>query len=516
MNAITPRPHGPAAEALVRPITIAVLAIGGQGGGVLVDWIVALAESQGWRAQSTSVPGVAQRTGATVYYVETLAAPRDREPVFSAMATPGDLDVVIAAEWMEAGRAIQRGFVSPDRTTLIASTHRALAVVEKEAPGDGVADPAAVHQAAQVAARRAVAFDMAALAEQAGSVISSVLFGALCGADALPFPRSAFEATIAAAGVGVEASLRGFALGFDASRAPPTPARSEIAATPDQALRPLGHAPYDALVARASALPAPAHPMLAEGLRHVVAFQDVAYGAAYLDEVERIAAFDCGADDAALTVAAAKYIARAMAYDDVIRVAWLKTQPARDARVRREVGARGAQVVATTEFMHPRMAELIALLPPGLGAALERRTRLVAWLDRRLCGPRRVRTDTVRGFLPLYVVAGLRGWRRRTLRHAREMARIADWLARARGAAAADPALAAELLANQRLIKGYSDTHARGLDKYARVMAAAARLSGRPDAAAWVRRLREAALKDEQGAALDDALRTVDSFLDKR
>ena len=44
--------------------------MGGQGGGVLADWIVWLAESEGWAAQSTSVPGVAQRTGATIYYIE--------------------------------------------------------------------------------------------------------------------------------------------------------------------------------------------------------------------------------------------------------------------------------------------------------------------------------------------------------------------------------------------------------------------------------------------------------------
>ena len=49
-----------------RPISIAVLAMGGQGGGVLVEWIVALAEQRCWFAQSTSVPGVAQRTGATI------------------------------------------------------------------------------------------------------------------------------------------------------------------------------------------------------------------------------------------------------------------------------------------------------------------------------------------------------------------------------------------------------------------------------------------------------------------
>ena len=96
--------------------------MGGQGGGVLTDWIVALAEAQGFAAQSTSVPGVAQRTGATIYYVEMLP-PRDGvAPILSLMPTPGDVDVVIAAEMMEAGRSILRGLVTPDRTVMIAST----------------------------------------------------------------------------------------------------------------------------------------------------------------------------------------------------------------------------------------------------------------------------------------------------------------------------------------------------------------------------------------------------------
>jgi indolepyruvate ferredoxin oxidoreductase beta subunit len=545
-----------------RPITIAVLAIGGQGGGVLVDWIVALAEREGWRAQSTSVPGVAQRTGATIYYVEAIAAEAGRTPVFSAMAAPGDVDIVIAAEWMEAGRAIQRGLVTPDRTTLIASTHRAFAVSEKAAPGDGAADSGAVTAALLAASRRFVAFDMAALAEQAGSVVSSVLFGAVCGAGVLPFGRPAFEATITEAGVGVQASLRGFALGFDAavgaaeagfSVAPGArgaavqPLSAEMAQPlPAAPLAPVGHAPYDALLARAAMLPAEAHEMLAEGLRHVVQYQDIEYGAAYLDAVEAIARFDrtlarapvswpgergergagrlpttsIGAAPQAgpataptLTEAAAKYIARAMVYDDVIRVAALKTQPSRAGRVQREMGG---QVIAVTEFMHPRMEELLGLLPPALGIAAERRPRLVAALGRVVCGPRRVRTDTISGFLLLYIIAGLRFWRRRTLRHAREWARIDGWLATVRAVAAEDQALAVELLANQRLVKGYSETHARGLDKFSRVMAAAERLRGRPEAADWVRRLREAALQDEQGRALDEALRTVCSFLDER
>src|SRR5476649_1289202 len=150
-----------------RPIAIAVLAMGGQGGGVLVDWIVALTESQGWLTQSTSVPGVAQRTGATVYYVETIEDDGSgRRPVLSLMPAPGEVDIVIGAELMEAGRAIQRGLVSPDRTTLIASSHRAYAVSEKAVPGDGAGDSAEVYAAARTVAKRFFAFDMAVIAEE--------------------------------------------------------------------------------------------------------------------------------------------------------------------------------------------------------------------------------------------------------------------------------------------------------------------------------------------------------------
>lgn len=171
-----------------KPISIAILAMGGQGGGVLADWIVGLAESQGWMAQTTSVPGVAQRTGATIYYLELLPAREGRHPIFALMPTPGDVDIVLAAELMEAGRSVLRGLVTPDRTTLIASTHRALAVGEKEKPGDGIGNPEVVVEATDFAAKRIIAFDMDTLAAKNGSVISASMFGALAAAGVLPFP----------------------------------------------------------------------------------------------------------------------------------------------------------------------------------------------------------------------------------------------------------------------------------------------------------------------------------------
>lgn len=509
------------------PLSIAVMAMGGQGGGVLVDWVVALCEAQEWVAQSTSVPGVAQRTGATVYFIEVLprpkTAPPGLRPVLSLMAVPGEVDIVIGAELMEAGRAIQRGLVTPDRTTLIASSHRSYAVVEKQSPGDGIGDAQTVYAAAIAAAKRFVAFDMAELAEQAGSVISAVLFGALAATKALPFERAAFEATIRDAGVGVEPSLRAFALGFDHAVAEIAESKPPVVAKPGDekrfpSLAPVGHADYDALAARASAeFPAATHDMIAAGLQRVVDYQDIAYGDEYLALLAGILKLDKAvggeAKGFALTRTAAKYLAVAMAYDDIYRVADLKTRGSRFERVRAESAAAPNQLVYMTEFMHPRMDEVTGSLPAWLGRTIESRPGLFRRLDAIVNRGRRVKTGTVHWFLLLYVLGGLRRFRRGTLRHAMEIAHRDAWLETVKAATPKDYGLAVELLQTRRLVKGYSDTHARGQSKFDKVMAGARKLDGRPDAADWVRRLREAALKDEDGIALSGALKTIDSIL---
>ncbi|MBA4491073.1 indolepyruvate oxidoreductase subunit beta family protein [Paracoccus sp. S1E-3] len=490
-------------------IKVAILAVGGQGGGVLTSWIEGLARANGFVAQATSVAGVAQRTGATVYYVE-MAPAGPQMPVFSLMPAAGDVDVMITAEMMEAGRSIMRGFVTPDRTVLITSTHRALAVSEKMVPGDGIASSDEVMAAAGLAARRLIAADFEALAVASGAVISATLFGALAGSGALPFPRTAFEDAIRASGKGIEPSLRAFSAGFDAASAPAAPAPEAEAGTipaplatgPEALLR-----EWQSLRAEIDALPAAAAEMALAGLRKVVDFQDLAYGREYLARLQSLATLDPG--DGHLTREAAKYIANAMAYDDIIRVANAKTRPQRGPRIAREMRLKSGQLMRVTEFLHPRAEEIVSLMPAGIGARWQANPKRMALIDRLFNRGRRIRTDGIIGFSMLYLLAGAKGWRRRTLRHAQEMAHLHAWLDRV---AAARPEVAIELLRNQRLIKGYSDTHARGQSKFARVMEGAALVEGREDAADWIRRLREAALQDEEGRALDGALQTVKSF----
>lgn len=493
-------------------IKLALLAVGGQGGGVLTGWIEDLARANGYAAQSTSVAGVAQRTGATVYYVE-MAPQGAGTPIFSLMPAAGDVDIMITAEMMEAGRSIIRGFVTPDRTVLITSTHRALAVSEKMVPGDGIASSEEVMAAAEIAARRLIAADFDALALKSGSVISASLFGALAGAEVLPFPRESFEAAIRKGGKGIEPSLRAFEAGYKAAKegvpAPEPAARVAKTSGPKGPARLL--AEWQALVARADRLPEAAAAMARAGLQKVVEFQDIAYGRAYLDRVEAVLAQDRAPHD--LTREAAKYIANAMAYDDIIRVADQKARAGRMTRIAQEMGAKDRNVMQVTEFLHPRAEEIVSLLPAAMGARWAANSDRMALIDRLFNKGRRLRSDSLRGFLMLHVLGGLTGWRPKTLRHRQELAHLEHWLAVANGYVPQNYDLAVEVLRCRRLIKGYSDTHARGLSKFDRVLAAIGLVKDREDAADWARRLREAALQDEDGKALDGAIATIHSFL---
>jgi indolepyruvate ferredoxin oxidoreductase, beta subunit len=502
----------------IKPITIAIQALGGQGGGVLVDWIVALAEHEGYIAQATSVAGVAQRTGATVYYVELLdptswAGEGHTTPVLAQMPTAGEVDVLIAAELMEAGRAVLRGWAVPERTTLITSTHRTYSVSEKIASANGIADASVVMQVLHASAKHLIAADMQALAEAERSVISAPLFGALAGSGVLPFSESAFAATIERAGVGVAASLRAFAAGVKAARAPllAEPAQDPMSTAPRALPMQAASAALQPLLERIRAeFPAPAQAMLGEGLSRVVEYQDVAYGAQYLDRLAQVLQWDHAAGGAGaghtLTIEAAQWLAVAMSYDDLARVADLKTRAERFARVRREVGAGAGEVVGVEDYFHPRLEELAGALPERLGTWIENSPRLWRWLAPRVDQGRRLRPHTLRHHLMLRAVAAARRWRQRSLRHGRETAHIGRWLALVQSCAATDYALAVQLLGCRRVVKGYSDTHSRGHARFDVLMQAAQQLRGRTDAAQRLAELRQAAQADPQGVQLKAAM----------
>lgn len=496
-------------EAEVRSIKVAILAMGGEGGGVLVDWIVSAAEREGFPVQSTSVPGVAQRTGATIYYLEILPRPRDarQQPVFALMPTPGDVDLVVASELMEAARAVQRGLVTPDMTLLISSSHRVYAMPEKMAMGDGRVDSTAFLRKCEEAARQFVCTDFSSIATQANSVISASLLGAIAGSGALPLSRERFETAIREGGVGVASSLKAFDLGFQAVQSSATrgPQASMAAAAAPSPASPAPDPRLQPLRTRIQReFPEPLHEILHAAIARTADYQSLDYAAQYLDRLEPVLQVDRQqpAQGWTLSLEVARHLALWMTYEDTVRVAELKARKSRFDRVHQSMKPGKDTLVLINEYFHPRVEELADTLPAGIGAWLLRTAWIRAFLGRFMREGRVVRTSTLRGFLLLYFISSLKPLRPGSLRFARETRGMTEWLDRVCALAPRDYALACEVARCQTLIKGYGDTHERGSRSFRTIMDIVPALRG-ADAAAQVARLRQAALADESGHALD-------------
>jgi indolepyruvate ferredoxin oxidoreductase beta subunit len=505
----------------VRPLTLLVCALGGEGGGVLTEWLVQAALNAGFPAQSTSIPGVAQRTGATTYYVEifpvTQAALGARRPVLSLLPVPGALDVLVSSELLETVRQIGAGMVTAERTQVISSSARTLTTAERMQPGDGRLQEAALVDAVRQHSREHHLLDMAALTQQAGTVVSAVMFGALAGGGLLPFSRSDCEAVIRDGGRGTEASLKGFGHAFDrvaAARersrfvqqlvAGPAQAAAATAATAQAAASTAPTLPADA----AARFPAALHPILSLGHARLVEYQGAAYAQHYLDRMSRIAAVDT--DVFSTSQETARWLALWMAFDDIVRVADLKCRRSRRDRVRGEVKVGDGELLRVYDHFKPGVPEVAALLPATLADTLTR------WDRRRQARglapfalPLKVGTHTVVGMAALRLLASLRWLRPHGTRFKTEQALIERWLAAVEAGARELPALGHEIAQCGRLIKGYGSTNERGKATLLHVidhLAAAPAVGDAATRAQAVRAARTAALADEAGTALDRTL----------
>jgi indolepyruvate ferredoxin oxidoreductase, beta subunit len=498
-----------------RPIAILIAALGGEGGGVLTDWIVAAASHLGFPVQSTSIPGVAQRTGATTYYIEFVPVPRRELPARPVLALApgiGDVDIVLASELLEAGRAIASGFVTPNRTLMIASTARSYLVVEKMAMGDGRYDGARLIKAIEDHAQAHLLLDMAALAEQSGAMVNAVMLGIIAGCGRLPIPPEACEAAIRADGKAVETNLKGFRAGLAAA-----PAASVARAEGAAGTREHGEASSLAELEREilAVMPLPARDVILTGARRLVVYQDAAYAKLYVDRLARIRAADEMAQAGGrLLRESARHLAVRMSYEDVIRVAQAKIDPARRARIAAEIGVKADEPFTVTEFLKPGIEEMCSLLPPALArrilAAAERRNLL----DRLHWGME-VNSASVSGFLRFWILAKLRGWRPRTYRFQEEQRAIEAWLDLIVEAARLSGEFALEVAECARLIKGYGDTLKRGTGNYRLIEGRIIRpvLAGRMALARGLDAItsaRTAALADPDGEALARCLAELD------
>jgi indolepyruvate ferredoxin oxidoreductase beta subunit len=454
-----------------RPLKLLIAALGGEGGGVLTDWIVTAAGDEGLPVQSTSIPGVAQRTGATTYYIEIFPVPvaqlGGRAPVLALTPSAGDVDVMVASEMLEAGRAIGSGMLARDKTVLVASLHRVYAMAEKTAMADGRFDSGRLFRAIEQGTRQAFLFDMEACAREAKSALNAVMLGALAGTGALPIAVERFEAAIRNEGKAVDSNLRGFRAGLAHVRGEGASARIADGKRPQPAVP-----DAEALLQRARVeLPELALTLAGEGVRRLVRYQDRDYAKLYLDRLTRVNAVERSLGGSGEIVRdTARQLAVRMSYEDVIRVAQLKSDPARFKRIEAEIGSTQEQPVIVVDYFKPGFEELCSILPPGLARRILGLARRRGWMENGYLGME-VRSTSVWGYARLRLLAALKRWRKKSYRFIEEQSAIEAWLERIVAAARVSPRLAREIIECARLVKGYGDTHRRGSANHATIMA---------------------------------------------
>ena len=486
----------------LKPVRLLIAAMGGEGGGVLAGWLTEAALTAGLWVQRTSVPGVAQRTGATTYYLEFLPRTGDRRPVMGLHPTPGQVDVLVATELLEARRMVEAGFVTPDRTRLFASTHRTYTVDEKSAMTDGRLDDQAMIETCRAFARSATIRDLSDVARAADCHLNAVILGLLAGSGALGLPEDACRDAIHSGKRASEANMRGFEAGLALTKdLEDAPVLGTGSAPPAQTLT------LPPATAQTDFLPGDAARLAAEGVRRLTDYQDADYAASYLSQLRQIAGHPAATP--ALLEALARHLALRMSYEDTHRVADLKLRQSRLVRVKGEAQARDGDIVDVTEYMKPGPEEIFGMFPEKTGRKLTALFERRGWIGKSL--PMKVTTTRFSGFIRLKFLAYAKRWRLNSLRHADEMTWLDTWLGHIRAALDKAPDAAPEIVETARLVRGYGSTYKRGIRNWRLIEShmIAPCLNGTYPAghlADAVLQARLAAVKDPDGTALDEVV----------
>ena len=471
---------------------IIIAAMGGEGGGVLCKWLTAVGEAHGCGVHYTYVPGAAQRTGATVYYLEIHKPDSNgntKRPVSTLIPSPGDIDLVLSTEIVEAGRCLQRGFITKNKTTVITSTHRTYAIAEKSAPGDGRIDHEAVEKSVQEFAKNYIGFDMSEVAKTAGSIINSVLLGAAAASDVLNFPKETYKEVLAA-GVAADSNISGFCVGrrmADESDSVNTTDKSEIQNKKSQ-------------INIGNNYPEAVRDIIAEGRKRTSAYQNKKYMNLYVARVEEILNLEktLGMDgaDYKLTQEVARWLIRLMCFDDVVRVADIKTRKSRLQRVKSMVGINDSQLIYLQDFLKPRAEEIAGIFPDWLAKPFLTLVKNTSLAKHGI--PLKLSVHTVSGFIALRLLASLKFMRPFSTRFNQEQDRIDEWLKVVKSTAQANYNMAVELASSARLIKGYGPTYCQSVENFNTVLAVGPSLTD----AAELAKLKNSVLAEEKGMAL--------------
>ncbi len=464
---------------LTKPITVLVAAVGGQGGQLFSQWLFDAAKEAGFYPVGVGLPGLSQREGATVYYLEFFAEP-EATATFSPFPEKGRVHVLVGLELLELLRAFREGYLVEDGA-IIGSTHRVLTTDEKLPLKGGFITAEQVLPFLQGQAKRCILFDSVRAAMLVGlseRAANAILFGALAASEILPFPPEAFHKAIERYGVAVPFNLRAFEFGLRYREWLPQLSVLDDFSTREWETLPEPKLPPEVQqkMERLSVDDELAT-ILQHAARWLCHYQDARYFARYLDCVREVYERDKGrgtgdenrTTDLLVTKEVARILAMRMAYEDAIRVAQLKTQRQRFERLRYEHQLGNDTPYRILDFFSPDWDELTGLLPFGRtrhgelatrGTKSDELTKLPSQVEelRRPALQLRVETSSLTGYLLLKVLHLLKPLRPYSRRFKEEWSAITEWLDEVKRALDRDYDLAFLIARSGELVRGYGRT----------------------------------------------------------
>ena len=498
-----------------KTISLLICALGGEGAGVLTEWIIEAAKERGLKAQSTSIPGVAQRTGATTYYIEVfrerLASENSPTPLFSLTPMPARLDCLLSSELLETARQCTLGLPSAKRTLTLSSSARSVTTQERMELGDGRLDETQLRKIVIQSSKEHYFLDMQSLAKREGTIVSSVMLGVIAASELFPIPKETFQKVVSMSPLNGQASLRGFNAGFEALFELKSQAQMITKLLEEDHQEGINTSKIETPIREN--FPLSTHPMISLGYQRVLDYGGQPYATLYLERLGEMLKNEKLADpnltrDFVITSTVARWLALWMSFEDIIRVADLKSRPARWDRIKKENKALPSDLNKVYDHFKPGIPELAALLPRGLA------NKLLSWERQRVASgseelalPLKIGTHTVIGFFVLRALASLKSLRRFGFRYQEEQSLIEAWLSSIMTSTQIDYQLGLEVAHCGQLIKGYGKTNARGKSNLIHILKTV--VSSNQSIEKRVQSIAEikaAALKDESGRSLDETL----------
>lgn len=468
-------------------LKILLPAVGGQGGGVLTEWIFQAFLKEGYEVQGISLPGLSQRGGSTVYYLEASAASANsHEIIFSQHPVPGDVDVIISQEFLELGRMLEQGYGS-DKTTIVSSTHRIYSTLEKLPLGSGIYSEENLYSIAREFSSEFIGIDALNLAknhDMSERAVNAILLGALCSSDSLPLEKVSYLSAIEDVGISVEDNIKAFNIGFGYVNARRTANDNKHKETgieilcnkygiPDKKIKKVS----EFITPLQQRIPLRLHEILNEAVVRLCDYQGLWYAQIFLDHINRIVDQESNGTDNSyrLTETVIKNLALLMSYEDGIRVAELKIRKDRFERIKKDMVIGDKQLFHVVDYLKPDSEEIYGLLP---NAVVNPALRLLATSPmaklRRgkpsLTFTQTPVTSSFSGFFRMWLIARFKPLRPYSYRYRKEHEVIDKYLSSVHFYADVDYELGCMVAKGGSIIKGYGRVRRRTIDTFMRFL----------------------------------------------